>query len=151
MVVTMSHIIPLISSGTAGPLGVLHLPRLWLKASLAAAGKLHPDYPALAPGYDHMVLNGLGIDIDTFARFIADEKPTYPQCEAWILALCGGALDPQVVATLNASIAGYNHTDEVRQAILEANGIPDDGTILDAIRLNNLDDWLGFHKDLIAG
>ena len=29
----MSKIVPLISSGTPGPLGVLHLPRLWLKVS----------------------------------------------------------------------------------------------------------------------
>ena len=28
--------VPMISSGVAGPLGVLHLPRLWLKASLEA-------------------------------------------------------------------------------------------------------------------
>jgi hypothetical protein len=31
--------VPLISSGTAGPLGVLHLPRLWQKVSLEAAGE----------------------------------------------------------------------------------------------------------------
>ena len=36
----MSKIVPLISSGTAGPLGVLHLPRLWQKVSLEAAGKI---------------------------------------------------------------------------------------------------------------
>ncbi|PYI95190.1 MAG: DUF5069 domain-containing protein, partial [Verrucomicrobia bacterium] len=32
--------VPLISSGIAGPLGVLHLPRLWQKVSLEEAGKL---------------------------------------------------------------------------------------------------------------
>ena len=147
----MSKIIPLISSGCAGPLGILHLPRLWQKASLAAVGKDHPDYPALSPGYDHMVLIGLGIDIEAFRKFIADEKPTYPRCEAWVLEQCGGSLDPETVANLNASIAGYHHKDEVRKTILDANGIPDDGTILDAINLNNLDDWLGFHKEVIVG
>ncbi len=35
----MSYV-PLISSGVAGPLGALHLPRLWLKANLKAAGEL---------------------------------------------------------------------------------------------------------------
>lgn len=146
----MSNIIPMISSGTAGPLGVLHLPRLWLKASLGAAGKLHPDYPALAPGYDQMVLGALGISVDAFAAFIAAEKPTYPRCEAWILEQCGGSLDPKVVADLNASIAGYHHKDEVRESILDANGLPDDGSILDAINLNNLDDWLSFHKEVLS-
>lgn len=140
----------MISSGTAGPLGVLHLPRLWLKASLGAAGKLHPDYPALSPGYDQMVLNALGIPLVAFEAFIASERPTYPRCEAWILEQCGGKLDPKVVADLNASIAGYLHKDSTRKSILEANGLQDDGTLLDAINLNNLDDWLGFHQAVLA-
>ena len=33
-----ANTVPLISSGAAGPLGVLHLPRLWLKLRLEAAG-----------------------------------------------------------------------------------------------------------------
>ena len=147
----MSKFIPLISSGCAGPLGVLHLPRLWQKTSLAAVGKDHPDYPACSPGYDTMVLGALGIDTETFSKFIAGEKPTYPQCEAWVLKQCGGSLDPVKVAELNASITGYHHKDAVRKSILDANGIPDDGTILDAINLNNLDDWLSFHKEVIEG
>lgn len=151
MVLFMATYIPLISSGTAGPLGVLHLPRLWQKASLAAAGKDHPDYPALAPGYDTMVLGALGIEAETFRNFINENKPTYPQCEAWVLEQCGGALDAKKVADLNTSIIGYHHKDEVRKAILDANGLPDDGTILDAINLNNLDDWLGFHTEVIKG
>ena len=39
--------VPLISSGTAGPLGVLHLPRLWQKVSLEEAGKLAAGYPGI--------------------------------------------------------------------------------------------------------
>ena len=36
----MSKIVPLISSGIAGPLGVLHLPRLWQKVLLESLGQL---------------------------------------------------------------------------------------------------------------
>jgi len=147
----MSHIIPLISSGTSGPLGVLHLPRLWLKASLGAAGKLHAEYPPCGHGYDQMVLDGLGIDKAAFESFIAESKPTYPQLEAWILEQSGGALDAAAVAKLNAAILGYHHTDAVRASILAACGIPDDGKILDAVNLNNLDDWQGLHQQVIAG
>src|SRR6185295_7355837 len=43
----MSTHVPLISSGVAGPLGVLHLPRLWLKVSLEARGKLANGYPGI--------------------------------------------------------------------------------------------------------
>src|SRR4051812_40411505 len=39
--------VPLISSGTAGPLGVLHLPRLWQKVSLESQGKLAAGYPGI--------------------------------------------------------------------------------------------------------
>ncbi len=145
----MSTIIPMISSGTAGPLGVLHLPRLWLKASLGAAGKLHPDYPSCGNGYDGMVLGGLGLDKAAFESFIAT-KPTYPQFEAWVLEQSGGALDPEAVAKLNAAITGYIHADDVRTAVLAADGIPDDGKIRDAVNLNNLDDWHAFHQQEIA-
>jgi hypothetical protein len=141
----MSQIIPLISSGIAGPLGVLHLPRLWLKASLGAAGKLHPDYPAIGGGYDQMVLDALGIEKGAFEAFIAGEKPSYVECENWILAQKGGSLDADAVAKLNAAILGYIHTDETRAAILATAGRPDDGTIKDAVNLNHLDDWAAFH------
>lgn len=146
----MSSIIPLISSGTAGPLGVLHLPRLWLKASLEAAGKLHQDYPGCGQGYDDMVLSALGIERGKFVAFIRDSKPTYPQLEAWILEQSGGRLDPVAVEKLNAAITGYHHKDEIRRNILAANGIPDDGTLPDAIRLNQLDDWQAFHQQVLA-
>lgn len=147
---TMSSIIPLISSGTAGPLGVLHLPRLWLKVSLGAAGRLHPDYPAIGHGYDQMVIDGLGLDRSEFESFIAENKPTYPELEAWILEKSGGALDAAAVKKLNDAILGYHHNQETRTEILSSCGIPDDGSLPDAINLNNLDDWLSFHKQVIA-
>ena len=53
--------IPMISSGTAGPLGVLHLPRLWQKASLEAAGQLAAGYHGLGSGYDAMTCAALGL------------------------------------------------------------------------------------------
>lgn len=141
----MSTIVPLISSGLAGPLGVLHLPRLWQKASLGAAGKLHPDYPAIGNGYDQMVLDALGIEKSEFEAYIANSKPTYVELEAWILEKKGGSLDQDAVDKINADIRGYNHRDEVRKEILESVGREDDGTIKDAINLNNLDDWAIFH------
>jgi hypothetical protein len=49
----------MISSGTAGPLGVLHLPRLWLKVSLGAAGKLARGYPGIRRGFDAMTCAAL--------------------------------------------------------------------------------------------
>lgn len=142
----MSTYIPLISSGTAGPLGVLHLPRLWLKASLAANGKLDSRYPAAGQGYDQMTIDALGLSRDAVLACIADSKPTYPQFEAWVKAQPGVKLDADTIAAHNASVIGYNHDDETRQGILAGSGLPDDGTVLDAIRLNDLDSWQELHE-----
>ncbi|MFV1995800.1 MAG: DUF5069 domain-containing protein [Verrucomicrobiales bacterium] len=146
----MSKIVPTISSGTAGPLGVLHLPRLWLKVSLDAVGKLHDDYPAIGAGYDQMTLDALGIDKDAFSAFVKDNKPSYCATEAWILEQKGGSLDAGAVAAHNAGVTGYIHADEDRKAILEGAGRADDGSIKDAVNLNNLDDWAIFHAQELA-
>lgn len=146
----MSQIIPLITSGIAGPLGVLHLPRLWQKASLDAVGKLHPDYPAAGPGYDQMTLDALGIDRDTFLSYIKEKKPSYTECEQWILDQKGGTLDTSAIDAHNAAVVGYEHDEETRRGILESVGIADTGAILDAINLNNLEDWQDFYQAEIS-
>ena len=145
-----NKVVPTVSSGVAGPLGVLHLPRLWQKASLGAVGKLHDDYPACGQGYDQMVLDGLGIDREEFLGYIKDKKPTYPQTEAWVLEKKDGALDAGAVSKLNDSIAGYIHDDSTRKEILDSCGVKDEGKIKDAVNLNNLDDWQIFHASEIA-
>jgi hypothetical protein len=143
----MSAIVPLISSGIAGPLGVLHLPRLWLKVSLEARGKLAPGYPGIGQGYDMMVIQGLGLKPEAVRKFITDTRPTYPQFEAWIKQQPGVKLDKASIHRLNCAIAGYMHDDATRRSILQASGLPDDGSVLpDAINLNNLDDWYEFHQ-----
>ncbi len=141
----MSSVVPLISSGVAGPLGVLHLPRLWQKASLEARSKLAVGYPGCGQGYDQMVLTALGLCRDSTLAYIASNRPSYPQFETWVAAQPGVKLDAATVEGLNSSIRGYNHTDATRQGILTANGIPDDGKACkDAVNLNNLDDWFEF-------
>ena len=145
----MSNIVPLISSGTQGPLGVLHLPRLWQKVSLEAAGKIAEGYPGIGDGYDSMVIAGLGLDKEAVRSYITNEKPTYPAFEAWIQAQDGATLDDASIGALNDSITGYNHDADTKAGILSANGLesgPDD-----AVNLNNLDDWLEFHTAEIAG
>lgn len=145
----MSQIIPTITSGIAGPLGVLHLPRLWQKASLDAAGKLHSDYPAAGAGFDQMTLDALGIKRDDFLAYIKASKPSYTQCEQWILDQKGGSLDTAAVNAHNAAVVGYNHDDKTRAGILAAVGIADTGAILDAVNLNNLEDWQDFYAQEI--
>jgi hypothetical protein len=140
--------IPQISSGIAGPLGVLHLPRLWQKLILSARGKLADGYDACGQGYDQMVLDALGLDREKTIQFVTGSLPSYPLFEKWILDQCGGSVDAAAVEKLNAAIRGYEHADSTRRAILDACGIVDDGTIRDAVSLNNLDDWTEFYNSV---
>jgi hypothetical protein len=143
--------VPLISSAIAGPLGFIHLPRLWLKASLEAVGKLHPDYPGIGKGYDSMVLAAIGLDEGAVRDFIQTTKPSYTQFEAWIKAQPGVNLDQATIYKSNIAIQGYIHDDATRQGILTACGLPDDGSVNPgAVDLNNLDDWATFHREVLS-
>ena len=146
----MSAYVPLISSGVAGPLGVQHLPRLWLKVSLESRGKLAAGYPGVGKGYDQMVIDALGLKTDAVVNFIKTSRPTYPQFEAWIKAQHGVKLDKTTISKLNNAITGYIHDDATRKSILGANGLPDDASApKDAVNLNNLDDWYEFHQSVL--
>jgi hypothetical protein len=147
----MSQYVPLISSALAGPLGFIHLPRLWQKASLEAVGKLHPDYPGIGKGYDSMVLAAIGLDETAVRSFIQSAKPSYTQFEAWIKAQPGVKLDKATIYKSNVAVQGYIHGDDVRKGILTACGLPDDGSVNPgAVDLNNLDDWSAFHKEVLS-
>lgn len=142
--------VPMISSGTAGPLGVLHLPRLWQKVSLESQGKLAAGYPGMGQGYDAMTCAALGLDEQAVQDYIKQDKPTYPQFEAWV-KVNAKSLNKEAIERHNAAICGYIHKDETRRSILGANGIPDDADApKDAVNLNNLDDWYEFHQAVLS-
>src|ERR1041384_8812029 len=108
--------VPRISSGAAGPLGVLHLPRLWLKVSLEEAGKLAPGYPGVGKGFDAMTLAALGLEEQAVRDYIKQNKPTYPQFEAWVKKNAK-SLNPQAVEKHNAAVRGSNHDDATRNGV----------------------------------
>ena len=142
--------VPLISSGIAGPLGVLHLPRLWQKVSLEEAGKLASGYPGVGHGYDAMTLAVLGLEEQSVREYIRKNKPTYPQFEAWVKKNAK-SLDRDAIEKHNAAVRGYNHDDETRTKILGTCKIADDASSpKDAVNLNNLDDWHEFHQAVLA-
>ncbi|MFP6592553.1 MAG: DUF5069 domain-containing protein, partial [Candidatus Latescibacterota bacterium] len=116
-------IIPLISSDLAGPLGAIHLPRLWSKLLLSAKGQLADDYAQCGAGFDQMTLDGLKVDRDAAIAFVESNLPTYPQFEAWILEQRGGSIPTSEIEASNAAIRGYNHEDGTRDEILSAAGI----------------------------
>src|SRR5256885_16506489 len=75
--------VPLISSGVAGPLGVVHLPRLWQKVSLEENGKLARGYPGVGKGFDAMTLAALGLEEQAVRDYIRKNNPHYPQVGTW--------------------------------------------------------------------
>jgi hypothetical protein len=139
----------MISSGVAGPLGVLHLPRLWLKVSLESQGKLAPGYPGIGRGFDAMTCTALGLEEEAVRDYIKQNKPTYPEFEAWVKKNAK-SLNRESIEKHNSAVRGYNHDDETRKGILSACAIADDAAApKDAVNLNNLDDWYEFHRAVL--
>jgi len=150
IVIMADTYVPLISSGIAGPLGVLHLPRLWQKVSLEENGKLATGYPGVGKGFDAMTLAALGLEENAVRDYIKQSKPTYPQFEAWVKKNAK-SLNRNAIEKHNAAVRGYNHDDETRTSILGACSIADDASApKDAVNLNNLDDWYEFHRAVLA-
>lgn len=143
-------VVPLISSSTEGPLGLKHLPRLWVKALLSAVGRLPEGYKDIRPGFDTMVLEGLGIDPDSARDFIFKNRPTYLAFEGWIREQPGVDVSRENVVRINEVLVGRLKAPEVRLEILRENGLPEETPIEDSIMLNNLDDWKAVH-DQVAG
>lgn len=144
----MEKIVPLISSSTEGPLGLKHLPRLWIKTLLSATGRLAEGYKDIRPGFDYIVLEGLGINPDSARDFIFQKRPSYLAFERWICEQPGVDISPKNISRINTLIVGRLKSDEARLEVLRANGLPEDTPIRDGIMINNLDDWKLIHDQV---
>ena len=144
----MEQIIPLISSGTEGPLGIKHLPRLWLKTLLSATRRLPDGYKDIRPGFDYVVLEGLGINPDSARDFIFKNLPSYLTFEKWISEQPGADFSQENISKINQLLMGRMKAPEARLQILKESGLPEDTQIKDGIMLNNLDDWKSVHDQL---
>jgi hypothetical protein len=134
---TTQRIVPAISSGTAGPLGAIHLPRLWLKLTLSASGALAEGYDFCGSGFDAMTISALGLDRDKTIAFVKDRKPTYIEFEQWVTQ--NGKTDRATIERHNAAILGYKHGPDLAREMRAASKI-DDTSIADAVTLNTIED-----------
>lgn len=139
-----TKVIPLISSGTKGPLGALHLPRLWTKLTLGNAGALEDGYDFCGSGFDQMTLNGLSLDRQRTIDYVKNQKPTYIQFEEWVIAQNGGSISPDKLKAHNDAITNYNHSDELAAQMRQASGVKN-SAIKDAVTLNTLEDLDALH------
>jgi hypothetical protein len=144
-----SKIIPTISSKVAGPLGAVHLPRLWSKLTLASKGLLPPDYDECGDGFDAMTISALGLKRDDVVNFIKTESPTYMAFETWVVHQAGGRIDPAVIEAHNHAILSYNHGEDTAASMRAASGVADP-SLRDAASLNTLDDFDSLHAHVMA-
>lgn len=140
------QIVPLISSSVTGPLGVKHLPRLWLKILLHASGRLPEGYRHGVGGFDERLCTNLGIDRDAFIAYIETEKPDYLALENWVREHAT-ALNATSIDTHNRYIASGQMPQEMAIERRKQLGLPD-ASITDAETLNNLDDWAAVHRQI---
>ncbi|MBV9104094.1 MAG: DUF5069 domain-containing protein [Candidatus Eremiobacteraeota bacterium] len=140
-----TKVVPLISSDTAGPLGAIHLPRLWAKLTLGNAGLLADGYDMCGSGFDQMTIDGLGLDRQKVVDYVKNRKPTYMQFEEWVVEQNGGNIPKEKIEKHNAAIRGYNHSDELGANMRRASGIKRDD-VKDAVRLNSLEDLDELHR-----
>ena len=132
-------LVPTVSSGTAGPLGAVHLPRLWSKLMLHHAGKLPSDYDSCGAGFDQMTINALGLDRERVIDYVKTKRPTYMQFEQWVVEQNGGSIAPEKIKAHNDAIFGYKHADDLAKKMRGASGCKHDH-VKDAVTLNTLED-----------
>lgn len=155
----LEPIVPAISSRSLGPLGINHLPRLWVKALIDAVdalpnqfrtcrmrilrhtGKLEREVAVGGlGGLDVPWLEHFGVDVDECAAFL-QTLPTYPAFEVWILV--------NATQLLPVRIAEYNarriNARPEKAAEEKAEVGLDDPALLWSYMLNDLQDWKTLH------
>ena len=138
---------PLIGATVAGPLGVLHLPRMWYKGVLSAAGMLPEGYFDNDFGFNHRVVEGIGLEPEGWFGFLKT-MPTYPQAEDYVKAHAT-KLNPAAIAALNDGILTFLRPEEGAATVRARIGL-DDSTYRNSAMLLGFDDWFSVHELLVA-
>lgn len=143
----LEPIVPTISSSTTGPIGIAHLPRLWMKALLTAVKAL-PEGWNSGFGFDARVSELIGLDLAAACSFIHAELPNYLQFEAWVRAQLG-AIDDTDRLRWNLEIRQREKGDERATEERAEAGVPELAH-KHVIMLNDMVDWKHLHDALTA-
>lgn len=142
------QLVPAISHAVSGPLGVSHLPRLWLKAILRNTQCLAEGWNSGYRGMDQMLIDDLEIPAEPLFAFL-ETLPTYAQCEAWI-GENAGKLSSVAIDAHNERIANHNMLPQYGTPRRAELGFSET-SIWNAVILNDLDDWNCLHASLLEG
>ena len=140
-------LVPLVGPLVPGPLGVVHLPRMWLKGILSAARSLPDVYFDDYKGFNKRVVDGIGLEPEAWFAFLKT-MPTYLAAENYVREHAT-KLDAASIAAVNAEIAGLPRPEENAVKVREIVGLDVPGFNNSAM-LINLDDWFAIHKELVA-
>jgi hypothetical protein len=143
-IVSRGKLVPLISSYVAGPLGLIHLPRLWLKALLHAHDRLAEDWGCGPGGLDKTIMGYVGVDKETFIAWLMTELPSYARCEQWVRENATN-LTAEAIAESNAYLLNGRLPGDLN-AQFRAHMQVDDDSVEVGIMLNTLDDWDTIHR-----
>jgi hypothetical protein len=143
----IQRLVPLIGATVAGPLGVVHLPRMWYKGVLSAAGMLPVEYFDNYKGFNAKVCDGIGLAPDPWFEYLRT-MPTYPEAEDYVKAHAT-KLDPASIAAINKLLLEFVRPAENAAAVRARVGIegPEPSNSAELI---NYDDWFVFHEELVA-
>ena len=141
---------PLISTRATGPLGIVHLPRLWLKMRLAAKGDLAEGYRAGKGGFDALLFEAFGLSDDDAIAYVREGHPSYLAFEAWVREHAApDRLTPEGIAQFNERVLTFAKPEPARSETLDMLGLPADDTEWLGTDLNDLEDWHCFHLALL--
>jgi hypothetical protein len=147
MTYRMEKIVPLIGPSVAGPLGAMHLPRMWEKSVLSAAGLLWEGYFDNDKGFNAQVCDALGLEPEAWFAFLTT-MPTYPQAEDYVGANAK-SLSAESIAALNERITTYERPEEASAIVRTRTGIADPNLRI-SFRLLDYDDWFTIREEIAA-
>ncbi len=143
----MEKLIPLPAQTVYGPLGLMHLPRLWLKVVASSAGVLADGYLDNYLGSNQAIIDAVGLDPDATFAYLKTQ-PTYMEFEVWVQANAKN-LTPESIAASNANIVAQVKPADKAEAVRKMVGL-DDASIESSDMLNALDDWYAVHQHVLA-
>lgn len=145
--ISPGRVVPLISSYVVGPLGLMHLPRLWLKGLLYAKGALAEDWGFGPGGLDRRIMRHVDVDAHAFIPWLVRTLPTYEECEEWFRKNAR-ALGEEAILASNQDLLTAPLPRGLGPQFRAYLGI-DDAALDVGIMLNNLDDWKAVHQQAL--
>ena len=141
-------IVPAISSLAAGPLGLLHLPRLWGKAIIKAGAALPEGFHSGSGPLDVQLAQAIGMDLTESVRYVNAEIPPYLAYEQWVRAHAT-TLDAATVNAWNERMRTRDKPAAMAADERAMLGISDEAISGSAI-LNDLIDWHLWHEEIVS-